>query len=589
MTHSIPVSDGHEPVPMWIPTPGGHVFAWYHPPAAQFTRRCAILLCDPFGMDRMVLHLTYRHLALRLAEAGFPVLRVDYPGTCDSEGTPRQAARVDTWLESLDVAANRLKEWSGARELGVCGVLLGGTLGVLLANRRQDVTALVLWGTYFKGRSAVRAGLAAMVGLNSNPEGKEPSTAQSGDQESLGFLLTQAMIEDLLKIDLMHTSPRTVRSALLLPRTANSPERKLAGHLVSSGTKVDVHEQSSDDLADLLQSSGSGIPKKTIEDIAGWLMYEYPDQEAVQRIAPRPFDPPEIVLHEAGNSRVRESIVHLGADGGVFGIFSEPVDHEAQELAVLLVTGGLNHRAGINRNYTEWARFLASRGYRVLRMDLRGFGDSPPCEPELASALYRDEACADVVDAAIWLKTRGAGSVAAVGLCAGAYHSFHAALTDSPIAGVVMLNPLRFHNENLWDLGSDLLPKDLWHQSVKQDKGMLEHALPVLRFVRRMMRRYLPLTTRVGRASRRISQSFFTLSKRGIDVFIIYNENEPVLKLFQHAIRSVRDDIESRGNFRIVTVGHSDHIYSPLWSQEEVSGILFRYFDELNARVSTHH
>jgi hypothetical protein len=44
----------------------------------------------------------------------------------------------------------------------------------------------------------------------------------------------------------------------------------------------------------------------------------------------------------------------------------------------ILVSGGNNMRAGINRNYTEWARDAALRGTTTLRFDIRRLGDSPP-------------------------------------------------------------------------------------------------------------------------------------------------------------------------------------------------------------------
>jgi hypothetical protein len=52
--------------PLWLPTPGGQAFAWYHAPHPGGQRECAVLLCDPFGWHRMVLHAAYRELALRL-------------------------------------------------------------------------------------------------------------------------------------------------------------------------------------------------------------------------------------------------------------------------------------------------------------------------------------------------------------------------------------------------------------------------------------------------------------------------------------------------------------------------------------------
>lgn len=574
------------PVPLWIPTPGGQVFCWYHPPAGRECRRPAVLLCDPFGMDRMVLHLTYRQLALRLAREGFAVLRVDYPGTCDSEGMPRQCARVETWLESLDAAADRLKVWSGAKELVACGVLLGGTLAMLLAKRRSDISTLVMWGTYVKGRSAVRAAVAATVTLSSNPEGREPASAKANDQEALGFLLTQAMSTDLQAVDLLgNEAISSVRRALILLRTAESTGKKLAQHLTEQGITVDVRETPGESLDGLLQMGGAGNPILTINSIAQWLVGDFQEFRQTSALDRSTLCPSEILLHESEGARVRESARYVGANEGVFSIFSEPVERKAHALGIVLVNAGGNHRPGINRNYTEWARALSGRGYRVLRIDLPGLGDSPPAEPGELSLLYRAGARHDVVDAANWLRKKGASSVACIGLCAGGYHAFQAAQVDETISSIVMLNPLRFNEERLEDYKVLRHSSDRWRHTMSLPLDLLPLARRCVSFSRKLFRHCLPWLSKAGRTPGDIRKSLAGLVDRGTSICILYNDNEPTLAYLEHALRPIRARLESTGRFRLETVGHADHIYSPLWIQERVSNVVLRHVQALASRA----
>jgi pimeloyl-ACP methyl ester carboxylesterase len=559
---------------MWIPTAGGQVFAWYHPAAAGRWRDCAVLLCDPFGWQRMVLHLPYRHLALRLAAAGFSVLRVDYPGTCDSEGWPRESARVETWLRSLDEALRALKAWSNASHLALFGALLGGTVAAALAARRQDVSALALWGAYARGRTAVRAELAVAEALQPHAQASASPASASGDREAVGFLLSAEMMADLTRLDLLQMAFGGVRSALIVPRTrGSSAEAGFARHLAGQGATVDFRAEPHDELDAILHQGGAGNPRATIEDIAAWLELKFGPAHHAPAARTAPLCPPEVALSTLG-TRIRESAVFLGADRGIFAIASEGLERPAQEPAVVLVSGGRNHRSGINRNYTEWARKLAALGHTVLRIDVRGLGDSPP-KSHRTDALYNVQGRHDVLDAVDWLKARGFRRAVCVGLCAGSYQAFHAALNGDSLAGVVMLNPLAFHADRAND--------------TDRPSRLQKLARRIARRLQRAARRVFPNAAILTRAERRIARSFVDLCERGVDVCIIYNDDEPYLDFLQRALRPIRDRLDAGGRFRIDTVEGSDHLHSPLAAQAQVTELLLRYVAELARRPKPAH
>lgn len=111
----------------------------------------------------------------------------------------------------------------------------------------------------------------------------------------------------------------------------------------------------------------------------------------------------------------------------------------AAGVAVLIVVGGPQYRAGSHRQFTQLARALAARGCWSLRFDARGMGDSSG-DPRSFEDLSDDIAAG--VDALAAAAPAAAGIVL-WGLCDGA----SAALLylherrDPRVAGVCLVNP----------------------------------------------------------------------------------------------------------------------------------------------------
>lgn len=119
------------------------------------------------------------------------------------------------------------------------------------------------------------------------------------------------------------------------------------------------------------------------------------------------------------------------------GVLAQP--ERALPLAVLVIVGGPQYRAGSHRHFVQMARHLASLGYPVLRFDVRGMGDSGGVN---RSFEHLDD---DIAAAAAALLQRLAPHTRLVlwGLCDGA----SAALlyldrrSDSRVVGLAVLNP----------------------------------------------------------------------------------------------------------------------------------------------------
>jgi len=113
-------------------------------------RQTAIVICQSWGPEGMRCYRGLHLLAQQLAERGFETLRFDYTGTGDSADV--DGAPLALWLSDIAVAANELRELSGASRIA----LLGLRLGALLAAQAADAARadeVLLWDAPEDGRS----------------------------------------------------------------------------------------------------------------------------------------------------------------------------------------------------------------------------------------------------------------------------------------------------------------------------------------------------------------------------------------------------------------------------------------------------
>jgi uncharacterized protein len=141
--------------PFYFGTDEKRLFGIHHAPARGARRSSAVVLCYPMGPEYFIAHRAFRQLSLRLAEAGFHVLRFDFYGCGDSAGESDEG-EVKQWLEDIGAAVDEIKDLSGAAKVSLTGARLGATLSALAASRRADVESIVLWDPIVKGAAYVR-------------------------------------------------------------------------------------------------------------------------------------------------------------------------------------------------------------------------------------------------------------------------------------------------------------------------------------------------------------------------------------------------------------------------------------------------
>ena len=119
------------------------------------------------------------------------------------------------------------------------------------------------------------------------------------------------------------------------------------------------------------------------------------------------------------------------------GVLSLP--ERPGRIAVVVIVGGPQYRAGSHRQFVQLARRLAGAGFPTLRFDYRGMGDSTgaprtfeDCGPDIAAAIDAVRAnCESVERLVLW------------GLCdaASAALDYWQAARDPRVAALALLNP----------------------------------------------------------------------------------------------------------------------------------------------------
>lgn len=573
--------------PLYFGPPARPLLGFYHPSAAP--RSCAVVLCYPFGHEYTAVYQTYRFLAERLADAGFPVLRFDYDGTGDSTGDDADPDRLRAWQGSISAAIDKVLQLSGQKSAALVGLRLGATLAYLAAAEHPSVSRLVLWAPSLTGKSYIREWKA----LRMLKDGQtEASPSAEGEEEAAGFRMTRQTLHDLAQVELL-AGPVPAAPVLLLARDATLGEKRLAAHLRSRGVQVD-HRFIPGYATLLVEPYNVVVPDAVFAEIVANLSAAYP---------PADTSPPPITWSESTQLRlpqthVCESTVRFGPDQALFGILTEPSPPAADSHrpALLLLNTSVIHRVGANRMHVPMARHWAAAGFPVLRLDLAGLGDSPHPGWRAQKRMYSQDGVQDVRAAMDHLSaTRGIHQFIVLGLCSGAYMAFHTGLADSRVIGQVMLNPQTFEwkEGDSLDVGRKLeyksfrfylrkaLQQQTWSRLLQGRvhwQGILRALTErVLKNARTSLQQLATTLIENRAAENKIWNKFKELLDRNIQIYLIYSQEDPGLDEFALQLGKEATRLQYYRNFKLELIDGPDHTFTPLWSQKRVEDLIATY------------
>jgi hypothetical protein len=129
----------------------------------------------------------------------------------------------------------------------------------------------------------------------------------------------------------------------------------------------------------------------------------------------------------------------------LFGIIHEPMENRYPDQAIIILSPGIKSRVAPHRLYVKMARKFSEIGFRVLRFDFYGLGDSEgEIEEKSTANLYGSIQVGRYIDDTIaaldWMQKKfSVNKFIISGLCGGAITGLHAAVKDSRIVNLIGL------------------------------------------------------------------------------------------------------------------------------------------------------
>jgi alpha-beta hydrolase superfamily lysophospholipase len=562
---------------------------WLHRASHAHPTNVGVVVCNPFGYEAICTYRSLRHLADGMAAAGLPTLRFDYVGTGDSadladdESSPNE---LDAWVESTRAACRTLRQLTGVERVILVGVRLGVMVAALTASDADaGIAGLVAIAPVVSGRAYLRelGMLQNSLGLDAPPANALPIA--EGAQEVVGFVITPATRSAIHALSLERLPlPKTLDVLILdredLPTASVWAELLARTHSVTRRAVEGYVEMT-------LDPHKAIVPREILRATIHW---------AVARSAP-PSGPP---VTEPSPRRttwidgVREEPVFVDDARTIFGVLTSPAHNEpsAAGRGVILLNAGTVHHVGPNRLYVRLARTWAKAGHHVLRLDLRGIGESR-LPPESENFAYRCVAVEEVGAAVEFLrKEKDVQDVRVVGLCSGAYYALRSALHHDQIAGYVAINPLTFQEppEGTRDFSfvKDAVTVERYSSSMLEGrkwKRVLTGQVRVKLVAKQVMRHSLDRArTRAGRILDRwrgpralvddLDVNIAELARRGVDQCFVFTKGDPGERLLAEQAGSALPTLEREGVLAVEVIDGPDHTFTPVWSHEPLVATL---------------
>ncbi len=543
--------------PGWFGPADRALFGWLCTPG-DGTASLGVLLCPPVGEEEHNAHETFRELAHALAREGVASLRLDYHGTGDSLGRWDDPGRVEAWTTSVADGLEALRA-AGVARVALAGMRVGAALAVAAARRDGlDLRALVLWDPC-SGRSMLREGQARRPGSGPVPEGAA---------DTPGYLYAAEAVADMQALDPAAGDPADpgapVADVLVLVREDRPAPRGLR----SRYRGAHVTWRSCSGQADLLDVpvTENTVPREALDDVVAWLV-----ERAGPSVPVRPVLRAELPAGAPGRADgLTERVVTLGG-ARLFGILSEPAEPTRAPLVVLVNVANDRH-VGPGRRWVDASRAWGALGFRVLRLDQSGTGDSPCGEGQRFGVLYAREWLADLPDA-LASAPRAGQPLAVVGVCSGAYSAMEAAF-HAPVDVVYAVNViLHARVTSRWSELAD-----------ERRAAARPPTLPFLRLGDHRPR----LAALLWRAYRQVTvwnapmAAVHALCRRGTNVVLVMSRNDG-LHFRESAFWSLRYS-RRRAPGSGYALHESDAVDHPLMTQEGQQWVVERITDDLTRR-----
>lgn len=552
------------------------LFVWQHWPAAGESLKQNIIICPSFGHEYTHAYRSLKHLAESLADRGFNVFRFDYSATGNSPGDEADKVNLDNWVENIVQLSRCLCQHYPTHGLSFIGLRLGASLACLATTKLHadniPVNSLVCWEPIIKGKAYLRE-LKAVARMANYAEPE----ADADYLEAAGFLMNLDVQAQLAALDLSQLQLAPETNILLVRRNDRALVKAAEGLFFQHPALRQIELPGYAEM--MLEPQDTQVPHAAIQQIAR-LLGDYQIDKTLNPIV-------QIPLHNelkfSSNSHLlTERCCWYNREKFLFGIVTSPGTAPRHLPTVLLFNSGSVHHVGPNRIYTQLARYFASQGFRVMRLDAEGLGDSSFHVAGLENHPYQPNAIANAQDALAFLQAQGLGEqFVFAGICSGAYTAFKTALqlstNDKKPSAIVLINPLTFHwveGMTLSDSKDTQLFKDknLYAKSIKDVKkwkkllsggvslGHLTHFV-VSMAGKKLLHTANHINQRFFRQTL-LMKEFSALLKAGIQVHFIFSTDEPGPDIINRDAKFLFNRALRQGSFYRWHIDPANHTFS---------------------------
>lgn len=548
----------------------------YRPPDAASngnSGNVAVLFLSSWGFEELCARKFWRLLAADLAGQGLASMRFDYPGTGDALDPPDDERGLDTWLNSIQVAASTLRDLSQARHLILVGHGLGGLLAWKAAETLENVVGLVMAAPALSGRNWLRE--FAALSRVANPDAlqhKAPSTGPAMGEQ----IFPDAVAASLRTLNISSPTNAPSCEILFLKQDNRPADTQFAQRLSTLGAnfQAEVFPDYNEFVRDVLFSVPS---EKAIGSITRWAI-QVASKHAGQSALPQRTESLSITpAQPLAADGFRERPVRFGDKERLYGILCEPLC-QRRGATVVVVPTGYERMSGWGRISAQLCRDLAREGIASLRFDMANVADSPHVPGAPAQVLYRKDQLRDVGAAIDFLEREKLLPVVVSGRCSGAWTAFKSGVMDERVSGIVPVNAFDFYipedinvndflrstRQSLSGYGSKLLSGSLWKRVLKGEvrvfSGLFNLGVTVLK---RLFAFLTPLAVKYPYFSRRhrsLHDDFASLRANQTKVTLIYTQGDVGMHMLESNFGADARLLTGKyGDPKIVVIPDADH------------------------------
>ena len=581
-----------ERTPFFFESQGASLLVWMHR-ASSIVKGHGVLICPPIGHEMVHSHRSLRHLADALAKRGLTVLRFDYQGTGDSEGSDADPQLCQRWLGNVRDLCEWLRAEGDCEKVSLVGLRMGATLAAYHAHE-HEVDGLVLWEPVIKGRRYVRELTA--LNLTAQQAGDEPSIGI----EAAGFVFSHETAQAVSRLDLLTLAPEVER-ALVVQSDKRPIDLQLRDHLIKTTSDVELAALPGYDEM-MAEPHETEVPRAAIAKIADW--FDLTDTAGTKPNSS--FVGTRSVVINGTSSLVQETLHDISETPDLFGIVSQPLVPSQALPWIVIMNAGAAHRIGPGRLHVGLARHFATLGYPCLRMDISGLGDSIHEHPDKENDTYAATAIRDAAIACDYLqRLEPQRPIVLMGLCSGAYAAFQAAaqLPHAALVESILINPLTF----FWKDGMKISQSPTeqlqhWHYYLKALadphswrlllSGKTNQGIKgtVKRFLGRVLPRSNgsfsdgvssvaphPSSAYSHPAKEDLSADLARVSAASRRLAMIISENDPGHFLMMYHAKRKATRMIKQGKLRCFFVNGADHTFSNETARAKLSRVLTDY------------